>query len=68
MTLADELTELAAKAEGCKTMAGRTLSIERSKLLGEALSYRLAILYKIEEHWGDVIESLRQASTTQERK
>jgi hypothetical protein len=68
MTLADELTELAAKVEGCKTMAGRTAGIERSKLLGEALSYRLAILYKVEDHWGEVIESLRCSSTTQERK
>lgn len=79
MNFADELAEIAANVAGLRVQLDRLSSriinstaqdtvhkmrIEQGKLMGECLSLRLAILYKIEEHWPEVLTALRAVDSS----
>lgn len=74
MSLADELAGIAVKVAGLKMELERLsarivtstaedakhrMRIEQGKLMGECLSHRLAMLYKIEDNWPQVLAALR---------
>jgi hypothetical protein len=75
MTLADELAEIAGKVGALRAQIDninrrlvnhqgdeREQRRELGRLSGECLSLRLALLYKLEEHWPEVLASLRSAT------
>lgn len=71
--LAEELTDLAGQVGALKAQIDnlnrrlinhqgdeREQRRELGRLAGECLSLRLAFLYKIEEHWSEVLGALRR--------